>query len=293
MERDGVLLLNKPKGLTSARVVEKIKRKLRAKKVGHTGTLDPIATGVLILLIGKATRFSWLFTDMDKTYLVKAVMGIRTDTYDIEGEVLEEKPVRVSCEEVHKKLASFEGDVLQSPPPFSAKRVKGKRAYKLARKGIEPELKPVKVRVFNIELVSCELPEFEVRMRVSSGTYVRSLIHELGKELSCGAVVRELVRESVGPFSVDKTHTLDMILSSEDPWSFVLPIEEAFTFLPKVSVDYFNGKKVLNGNAVLLKEVVPEGYVTIYIDDTFIGVGKVSSGVLKPERLLLPEGIQT
>ena len=285
MNSGGVLLIDKPKGITSTRVVEKVRKRLKTK-VGHTGTLDPIATGLLILLVGKATRFSWIFLNMDKTYRVKAILGIETNTYDIEGEVLKEKEVNASCEEVNETLKRFVGDIEQTPPPFSAKKVKGKRAYSLARKGLTPELKPVRVRVYETELLGCKIPEFELRIRVSSGTYVRSLIHDIGKELSTGAVVKELVREEIGPFSLKDSVSLENFLNSKDPWDYVIPVEEALSFLPKVSLDYFNGRKVLNGNPVLIGDGVREGYVRIYIDDTFVGVGFLKSGVLKPERLL-------
>lgn len=285
MESGGVLLIDKPKGITSTRVVEKVRKKLKTR-VGHTGTLDPIATGLLILLIGKATRFSWIFLNMDKTYRVKALLGIETDTFDLEGEVLERREVKVSCEEVGKVIKRFTGEIEQTPPPFSAKKVKGKRAYSLARRGLTPELKPVKVRVYEIELLSCEIPEFELRIRVSSGTYVRSLIHDIGRELSSGAVVKELVREEIGSFSLENSVSLENFLTSEDPWEYVIPVEEALSFLPKVSLDYFNGRKILNGNPVLVGDDVTEGYVRIYIDETFVGVGLLRSGILKPERLL-------
>ncbi len=290
--RDGVLLIDKPKGITSTRVVERVKRKLKTK-VGHTGTLDPIATGVLVLLVGKATRFSWLFLNMDKTYRVTALFGLSTDTYDIEGEVVAKSEATFRCEDVERLLNLFRGSIEQYPPPFSAKKVEGKRAYRLARKGIQPKLKPVRVTVYELEMERCEPPEVELLMRVSSGTYVRSLVHELGKEAGTGAVVKELTRLSVGPFSLRDAVSLEEFLSSEEPWEYVLPLEEAFSFLPKVSLDFFNGKKILNGNPVLLKDKTEEGSVTIYIDDTFVGVGRVESGILKPERLIIPEGTQT
>ena len=219
---DGIILLNKPKGISSSRAVEKVRKKLKTK-VGHTGTLDPLATGLLILLVGRATRFSWLFLNMDKSYEVTALLGISTDTYDIEGRVLEEKEVKVSCEKIAEVIARFEGDILQLPPPYSAKKVSGKRAYKLARKGVKPALKPVKVRVYRMEMISCDPPEFKVSMRVSSGTYVRSLIKDIGDELSCGGVVKDLVRTSVGAFHLVSSVGLEEILSSEEPYRYVIP----------------------------------------------------------------------
>ncbi len=284
----GLLTLNKPKGITSTRVVEKVRRKLKTK-VGHTGTLDPIATGVLILLVGKATRFSWLFLSMDKSYRVSALLGIVTDTYDLEGSVLEEKEVNVSCDDVVKILEKFRGEMEQTPPPYSAKKIEGKRAYRLARKGIVPQLKPVKVKVYELKLLRCDIPEFELYMKVSSGTYVRSLIHDIGRELSIGAVVKELTRESVGPFTLGESVDLKEFLKSDDPWSYVVPIDRALSFIPKVSLDTFSGKKILSGNPVLLREEPGDGYVRIYIDDSFVGVGVVTGKVLKPERLLVSQ----
>ncbi|RLJ70997.1 tRNA pseudouridine55 synthase [Hydrogenivirga caldilitoris] len=290
--RDGLLVINKPRGITSTRVVEKVKKKLKAK-VGHTGTLDPLATGVLVLLVGKATRFSWLFVEMDKTYRVTALLGFSTDTYDVEGKILKTAEVSVDCGEVKRALEDFRGEIEQLPPPFSAKKVEGKRAYRLARKGIQPQLKPVKVKVYELSMERCEPPELELKMVVSSGTYVRTLIHDLGQRLGVGAVVKELVRESVGPFSLQESVGLEEFLSSSDPWSYVLSMEEAFYFLPKISLDFFTGKRILNGNPVLIKNKVQDGYVTIYIDSLFVGIGSVKSAILKPERLVLPEGSQT
>ncbi len=282
---EGVLLLNKPKGITSAKAVEKVKRAFKTK-AGHTGTLDPIATGLIIVLLGRATRFSWIFTRMDKTYKVRALLGVETDTYDLDGNVVCEREVNVSCEEVKEALKDFLGEVIQIPPPFSAKKVGGKRAYKLARKGITAQLKPVKVNVYSLELIDCVLPEIEVRMRVSSGTYVRSIIHDLGQKLSCGACVKDLVRESVGPFRVEDAVDLERIIQDQERDKYVIPIDEALSFLPAVSLNIFSAKKVLNGNPVLIEEKDYEGLVRVYLNETFIGVGHLRSGVLKPERLL-------
>ncbi len=284
---DGLLLINKPEGITSTKVVEKVRKCLKVK-VGHTGTLDPIATGLLILLVGRATRFSWLFLKMDKLYRVKARLGLKTDTYDIQGTVIEERKVNVTCDEVKDALKAFLGEIEQVPPPFSAKRIRGRRAYKLARKGKIPELKPVKVKVYELELLDCRPPYLELSMRVSSGTYVRSLIKDLGEKLSTGAIVEGLIREGIGPFRLKDACELDELLEAQDPWKFVVPVDKAFFFLPKVSLDVFSARKVLHGNPVLLRNA-PEGYVSIYLNDVFVGVGSVKSNILKPERLMLPE----
>ncbi len=288
MKKEGVLLINKPKGITSTRVVEKVKRRLRTK-AGHTGTLDPIATGLLILLVGRATRFSWIFLELDKTYRVEVLLGVETDTYDVEGRIVAEREVNVTCEDVEKALPLFRGKLVQIPPPFSAKKVGGKRAYRLARKGEIPQLKPIEVNVYSLEMVRCNLPRVELLMRVSSGTYVRSLVHDLGKSLGTGAVVENLVREKVGTFSVEEAVDLETFLQSENPWVYVMDVEKALSFLPKVDLSFFHGRRILTGNPVLVERDLPEGYVRIHINETFIGVGEFRSGILKPRRLLLPE----
>jgi len=285
---DGVLLIDKPKGWTSTRVVEKIREKIGVK-VGHTGTLDPIATGLLVLLTGRATRFAWIFQKLPKTYEVTGLLGVITDTYDLEGNVIEEREVRTGCEELEGVLESFRGEIEQVPPPFSAKRVKGKRAYDLARKGIKPSLKPVKVTVHRLELIDCRIPEFTLVAEVSSGTYVRTLVHDIGKKLSCGAVVKDLVRKRVGPFSLEEAVSLEEFLSSNDPLEFLIRVDEGLRFLPSVNLNAFEGRKVLTGGQVLVGGGAGSGYVRIYVDGDFVGVGHLEGGVLKPERLMLPK----
>jgi len=257
---DGLLILRKPSGITSSQVVEKIRKRLRTK-AGHTGTLDPLAQGVLLVLLGKATRFSWIFTELRKRYRVKGRLGMETDTYDVEGNLLAEKEVSVRCDQLREVLRSFRGEIEQIPPPFSAKRIGGKRAYRLARKGVKPPLKPVRVKVYEINLLSCNIPEFEIETLVSSGTYIRSLIHDVGQKLSTGAIVTELIRTEVGPFSLDSAVDLDELLKDEDPRRFVVPVEEGLSFLPAVFLDRFRG----------------------------VGVGSLRGGILKPERLIPPE----
>ncbi len=282
---DGLLPVDKPKGITSTRVVELVRKKIR-KKVGHTGTLDPIATGLLLLLVGRATRFSWLFLGLDKTYEVVGRLGITTDTYDMEGKVVSESEVKVSCEEVRNVLPQFTGVIEQVPPRFSAKKVKGKRAYKLARKGKPIELKPVRVSVYSLELLECRIPEFKVRTTVSSGTYIRTLIHDIGRSLGCGATVSELKRTAINGFRVEDAPTLEDLLKFNEPENFVIPIDKALSFLPSVSLNLSQGKKLLQGSSILLNDESLDGYVRIYTEGKFIGVGLLKGGTLKPERLL-------
>ena len=230
----GVLLLDKPEGLTSHRLVLKVRKRLKqlgySVKVGHTGTLDSIATGLMILLLGRATKMTSFFQGLDKTYFCRARLGVATDTYDRRGKVIYEGEVKVCREELEKALLEFEGRYPQLPPPYSAKKIGKKKAYELARQGKEVPLKPKLIHVYQIRLLECSLPFFSFWLHCSSGTYVRRIVHDLGMKLSCGAHVDGLKRESIGPFSLDKAHSLEEVLEG-DPDSFVLSLEEALKFL--------------------------------------------------------------
>ncbi len=280
----GVLLINKPRGITSTGVVEKVREKL-GEKVGHTGTLDPIAQGLLVLLVGTSTRFSPLFLNMDKSYEVVARLGVETDTYDAEGKVLRECEVKTTCEEVEKVLGEFVGEIEQTPPKFSAKRVKGRRAYELARRGIDFELKKVKVKVYRASLLDCSLPRVKFFFEVSSGTYVRSLINDIGKRVSCGAIVEELQRVKVGPFSLEEAINLQDFLKSDKPKEYLIPVEEALNFLPKYELSG-QSKKLLKGGSVTLRRKINSRFVRLFYNERFVGIGELRGKELKPYRLL-------
>lgn len=208
---DRMFLVDKPKGLTSSRVVERIKRKFNVK-AGHTGTLDPLATGLLVVLTGKFTKNASLFLKLDKAYEVKAVLGIETDTFDSEGKVLRRSDNQLDREELEKVLKEFSGDIWQIPPPYSAKKITGRKAYQLARKGISVEIPPKKVSIFALELREFQFPYFTIACEVSSGFYVRSLAHDIGEKLGVGATVVEVRRTRVGPYHVEQARPLDEIL---------------------------------------------------------------------------------
>ncbi|NPB07543.1 MAG: tRNA pseudouridine(55) synthase TruB [Aquificae bacterium] len=286
---EGALLLDKPKGLTSTEALEKVKEKLGVKKAGHTGTLDPIATGLLIILLGRATRFSWLFQKLPKTYVFTVLFGLETDTYDLEGKVLKEYDGALSCEELSRILPRFRGEIVQTPPPFSAKRVKGKRAYELARRGEKVELKPVKVNIYRLELLECNPGKKEALLlaEVSSGAYIRSLAHDLGRVLGIGGVVKDLRRTRIDGIDVEEAVSLGEFLSSPSPWEFVLPVDRVMRFLPEVRLNTFQAGKILKGQSLLVDNYNYSGFVKIYENDKFIGVGLLEGGILKPKRLLV------
>lgn len=211
-EMDEILLVDKPKGPTSSRVVELIRKKLKVK-VGHTGTLDPLATGLLVILTGKRTKEAASFLHMDKSYEVEAVLGIETDTFDVEGEVLRRSDEEVTRGDVEAVLKEFCGDIWQVPPSFSAKKMKGRRAYQLARKGLCVEMPPQKVSVYSLELKEFRFPSFTFACDVSSGFYIRSLVHDIGERLKPGATVAEVRRTRVGAYRIEQARTLESILS--------------------------------------------------------------------------------
>jgi len=208
---DDILLVDKPKGLTSSRVVELIRRQLKVK-AGHTGTLDPLATGLLIILTGKRTKEASLFLHSDKAYEVRVVLGLETDTFDSEGRVLRQNDKEVTREELQEVLSEFHGDIWQVPPPFSAKKLEGRKAYQLARKGIAVHIPPKKVSIYSLELKAFEFPYFSLSCDVSSGFYVRSLAHDIGERLGVGATVVEVRRTRVGPHLLGQARSLEEIL---------------------------------------------------------------------------------
>jgi tRNA pseudouridine55 synthase len=214
MGMDKMLLVDKPKGLTSFGVVERIKRRFKVK-AGHTGTLDPLATGLLVILTGKRTKDASQFLKLDKAYEVKAILGIDTDTFDSEGKVLRQSDNDVTKEELESVLKEFNGDIWQTPPTFSAKKMEGRKAYQLARKGVSVELPPKKVNIYSLELKEFQFPYFTLACDVSSGFYVRSLVHDIGEKLGVGATVVEVRRTRVGPYHVEDAKGLQEILGHE------------------------------------------------------------------------------
>lgn len=208
---DKILLVDKPKGLTSSRVVERIKKKFNVK-AGHTGTLDPLATGLLIVLTGKRTKNASSFLKLDKAYEVKAVLGVETDTFDSEGRVLRRSDNEVTRDELERVLKEFYGDIWQKPPPYSAKKMAGRKAYQLAREGVSVDIPPKRVSVYSLELKEFGFPYFTFACEVSSGFYVRSLVHDIGEKLGVGANVVEVRRTRVGPYHVEQAKGLEELL---------------------------------------------------------------------------------
>jgi tRNA pseudouridine55 synthase len=203
MNPRGLLLIDKAPGSTSFQIVSTLRKLTREKTIGHAGTLDPFATGVMVLLIGREfTRLSNKFLECDKTYRATLTLGIATDTYDLDGQIISKSDLVPSFEEVEKALRPFQGEILQIPPMFSAKKIEGKKLYELARKGIEVKREPVKVRV-SIALLSYAYPHLEITVDCTKGTYIRALAHDIGKTLQCGAHLSKLTRTRSGSFKIE------------------------------------------------------------------------------------------
>jgi len=213
MEFEGILLVDKPQGITSHDVVDRLRRKLRMKKIGHAGTLDPLATGLLIMLIGKATKVSQFLISLDKAYEGTFLLGVETDSQDADGEVVAEKPLPVDLTSaiIDKEMQSFLGDQYQTPPMFSAKKIDGVPLYKMARKGKTVEREPRFIRVNELRLEGWESPLGQFFMDCSKGTYVRTVVHDLGQRLGCGAHLQSLRRTRIDQFSISDALTLDQI----------------------------------------------------------------------------------
>jgi tRNA pseudouridine55 synthase len=229
-EMEGVLLVDKPKGLTSHDVVYHLRRKLQMKKIGHAGTLDPMATGVLVMLIGKATRISQYLMSTDKIYEGEATLGVVTDSQDAEGEVLTTMPVPELTEaQVRETMKTFLGDQYQTPPMHSAIKVDGVKLYQLARKGEEVEREPRFIRVARFELLSFALPRLTFDLHCTKGTYVRTIAHDLGQKLGCGAHLSALRRTASGKFTIAQCLPLEEIekLSLPEIEKRLIPVHEA------------------------------------------------------------------
>jgi len=230
---DGVIVVDKPEGWTSHDVVGKMRRIAKTQKVGHLGTLDPIATGVLPVVIGRATRLAQFYTRSDKIYEGAVRFGWSTNTYDRAGEPTGEKTeVQPRSEEIERQLEKFRGEIRQTPPPVSAKKVEGKRAYELARKSLPVELEPVKVHIYELELLGVDGSDARLRAHVSGGTYLRSIAHDLGQSMGCGAHLQELRRLSSGEFSLDQARTIAQLESLAAEGRLVDAIVPAAGMLP-------------------------------------------------------------
>lgn len=255
-QQHGVLVLDKPKGPTSARCLGAIKR-LGQKKIGHAGTLDPMATGVLVVLLGEATKIASYVMDGEKTYLGTLRLGQATDTYDAEGTVTAEAPWdHVTAEALREAIDAWRDETSQEVPPYSAAKHQGRPLYELARKGLAAPVKQKEISVFDAQVVAIDLPSAIFRVRVCAGVYIRSLVHSLGKRMGCGAVLTALTREASSPFTLEGAHGLDAILAAPETLpERIIPLAAALPDWPVVTLDATEA--VLVGQGVRLPVTGP------------------------------------
>lgn len=279
---EGIININKPSGITSFDVIRVLRRVLKEKRIGHTGTLDPLAEGVLVVCLGRVTRLVQDIEGYSKIYTAGFELGYRTDTYDIEGKTIEESEKKSATrDELDRVLKKFIGDIKQIPPMYSALKVDGQKLYDLARKGIEVERKARDIHIDFIEVLEFDGVKGKIRCGVSKGTYIRSLIDDMGRELGTLATMNSLVREKVGDSSIDKAFTLEDIerLHNEGDSSFLQSVEEFFTY-PQLEIE--EGKNFtlfLNGNTI--RHQSPNGRYRVYCQNKFLGLANVNNNLLK------------
>lgn len=294
MERSGVINIYKEAGYTSHDVVAKLRGILKQKKIGHTGTLDPQAQGVLPVCLGKGTKLCDLLADHDKEYEAVLRLGITTDTQDMEGNVLQESSVQVSEEEVRTCIFSFQGEQMQVPPMYSALKVNGKKLYELAREGKVVERKARPVTFHKIEVLWMELPKVKIRVQCSKGTYIRTLCNDIGEKLGCGGCMEELLRTRVERFALEDAVKLDEVQKAMEEGtvdSLILSVDRIFDQYPTAKTTTQGDLLVHNGNRLFseLLQEEPEaesGYVRVYdSEDTFIGLFEKKTDQLVPVKM--------
>ncbi len=297
---NGIILLDKAKGESSNYALQRIKRLFHAKKAGHTGSLDPLATGVLPLCLGEATKISQFLLDSDKRYMAKVKLGERTDSGDSEGVVIDvQRRIDVDYDALVQTLTKFEGEIKQLPPMYSALKHHGVPLYKLARKGISIKRKVRAVTIHKIGLMNFDNNIAEIDVTCSKGTYIRTLADDLGQELGCGAHVIELRRLQAGVFSIDQCRGSNELEKIKESFGLsgldkvIVPMERAVEKLPEVVLASETARDIRNGQAVSFHELPKSGLVRLYEKENFIGIGIVNAdGEVAPKRLVAAKSLQ-
>ena len=289
----GVLLLDKPLGLSSNDALQKAKWLLRAEKAGHTGTLDPLATGLLPLCFGAATKFSQVSLEADKTYEATLKLGQTTTTGDMEGEVLETRPVEVDAAKIAAACQAFTGEIEQIPPMHSALKHEGKALYEYARQGIEIERQPRKVTIHAIQILGGEGDELTISVRCSKGTYIRTLAEDIGRMLGCGAHLSALRRTASGPVRVEDAVTLDALaaMNEVEREALLHPPDSLLADWPAVQLAGEEAGRFLNGLRRRI-QAADAPHVRVYESKSLLGSGSINAGELIPGRLLSPQEVE-
>lgn len=284
---NGVLLLDKPRGLTSQQAVARVKRLFAARKAGHTGTLDPMADGLLPIGLGEATKFSQFLLDADKGYLASLHLGVTTTTADAEGEILEQKPVSVTLANIEDVLHRFVGEQTQMPPMHSAIKVAGKPLYAYARAGIAVERKSRTIRINDIQLIDFKNNNVKIKVCCSKGTYIRVLAEDIGAALGCGAHLSALTREIAGGYTLAETVTFEALeaMTLAERMACLLPTESFASSLARIDLGADEQRRIVNGQAVELPGAAAGSYRLYGAEAAFLGVGEVLDCALRVRRL--------
>jgi len=291
----GIILLDKPSGISSNAALQQVKRLFNAQKAGHTGSLDPLATGLLPVCLGEATKITSYLLDADKKYQGTAKLGVRTNTADAEGDILQTRPVPVlSDNTLEMALDSFRGDISQIPPMHSALKLNGKPLYELARQGIEVERQPRNVTIFELNKLAFDNDELELFVHCSKGTYIRTLVEDLGEILECGGHLKSLRRIAAGPFDISQTVSLEKLTALADEGfdaldTLLIPMHTALADWPEISLSDNSAYYVRQGQPVLVPKAPSNGWVRLMGEKPgdFIGIGYIlDDGRVAPKRLV-------
>lgn len=287
----GVLPVDKPEGPTSHDVVAAARRALRTRRIGHTGTLDPFASGLLLLCIGPATRLAEYLVGLPKTYRAVAHLGAATDTADRTGERVSESPEWRSLEreEIEAAFGSQVGSILQVPPAYSAKKVAGERAYDRARRGEDVELEPVPVTIYRLDILDVRLPEVEFEVECSSGTYIRAIARDVGERLGVGGYLESLRRTRVGAFDVSSAVSLDELEDPARVRDSIHPMLEAVSHLPRIDVGPDAALALSQGRAVAAQRPEPPGQVAVAFDGRLLAIAESDGRTIRPRKVFSSE----
>lgn len=280
---DGALLVDKPRGLSSNAALQRAKKLCGAAKAGHAGTLDPLASGLLLVLFGEATKFAGPMLDADKEYVATLKLGERTSTGDAEGEVLETRPVDIS--RLQDVLEQFKGEIDQVPPMHSALKHKGTPLYRLARRGEEVERNARRVRITALEVIEQENPKLVLRVTCSKGTYIRVLAEDIGEALGCGAHLSGLRRTASGRFRIEQAATLEGLVDPEERRRRLLPLTALLKDLPRAELDAAEETRLRQGQTLKISGLAAGLCAVVRPDGAVIGLGAAEEGVLRPLRL--------
>ena len=276
---NGIVIIDKPEGWTSQDVVSKLRGVLHTKRIGHGGTLDPMATGVLPVFVGRGTRAVEFFEHAEKCYETVLRFGITTDTEDITGTVLEEKPVSVTRQQLEAALEQFRGDIQQIPPMYSALKINGQKLCDLARKGKEVERTPRTITIMALTLLEFTGNTARLRVACSKGTYIRTLCKDIGERLGCGGCMESLRRVQAGAYTIDEAIPLSQLVESDDPERYLRPVDTMFVQYPSVTLTEKQALRCRNGNSFSI--TLPEGTYRAYDEaGAFLMLAKVESGVM-------------